>query len=219
MPEEHGFVWMLWDKNIIYNSQQITQVTHFTGKQRDDELSQNRSPLKTPQIKFTWDFQAQNSNRYVRYSLRYSSKVFISKDKIRQILYKGSPHENCFGNLKKKNAIIITKKYLNSICKKLSALAFFTSKSLIKSNNYLFITYLTEVLAMNNLKLILFILKTFITEIPQNTNYHSLQTYCRKSTNTSVRVTLSRYLQMITLRGCIEVSISNLDFASLNMPV
>lgn len=48
------------DKNIIYNSQQIAQVTHFTGKLRAENLSQNKSPLKTPQIKFTWGFQAQN---------------------------------------------------------------------------------------------------------------------------------------------------------------
>lgn len=178
-----------------YNSQQIVLVTHFTGKQRAGELSQNRSPLKTPQIKFTWGFQGQNSNRYARYSLRYWFihlwKAIISKDKIRQILYKGSPHENRFGNLKRKNAIIITKKYLNTIGKKLSALAFFTPKSQIKSNNYLFITNVIEVGAMNSLKLIiLFILKKFVTEIPQSTMI--IVTYCRKPTNTVVRVPLSR---------------------------
>lgn len=89
-------------------------------------------------------------------------------------MYTGSPHENCFGNLKRKNAIILTKKYLDTIGKKLSALAFFISKSLIKSNNYLFLRDLIEVIAMNNLKLIiLFILKKFITEIPQNTSDRS----------------------------------------------
>lgn len=115
----------------------------------------------------------EEHGKYVMYSLKYWFihlwKAIISKDKIGQIFYQGSPHENCFGNLKRKNAIIITKKYLNTIGQKLSALAFFTSKSLIKSNNYLFIMYLIEVIAMNNLKLKIPLILKFITEIPQNT--------------------------------------------------
>lgn len=63
----------LYGMKTICNSQQIAQVTHFTANQRAKELSQDRCPLKTPQIKFTWGFWAPNSNRYARYSLNFTS--------------------------------------------------------------------------------------------------------------------------------------------------